>query len=68
MAQPVSDASHFDRSMFALELDTLELSETLRSLERLLESPRIQNQTRVSLRFAVDALKREREGGGGARV
>ncbi len=50
---------HFDRTVFAMELDTLEITETIRSLERLSESPRIGNQTRVSLRFAIDALKGE---------
>jgi len=54
-----SDLQQFDRSVFAMELDSLELSETLRSLERLVESTRIQNSTRVSLRFAIDALRSE---------
>jgi hypothetical protein len=49
----------FDRDVFALELDSLELVETIRSLERLIESPRIKSATRVSLRFAIDALKHE---------
>jgi hypothetical protein len=59
MAAPSSDHAHFDRSIFAMELDSLELTETIRNLERLIDSPRIQNQTRVSLRFAIDALRRE---------
>jgi hypothetical protein len=42
-----------------MELDALELSETIRTLERLMESPRIKSATRVSLRFAIDALKGE---------
>jgi len=54
-----SSTHHFDRSVFAMELDSLELTETIRSLERLIDGPRITNQTRVSLRFAIDALKRE---------
>ena len=49
----------FDRDVFALELDSLELVEALRTLERLIESPRIKSTTRVSLRFAIDALKAE---------
>jgi hypothetical protein len=57
MAAP--DTQPFDRSVFAMELDDLELSETLRTLERLYKSPRIQNATRVSLNFAIEALKRE---------
>lgn len=54
-----SDSQPFDRSVFAMELDSLELTETVRSLERLVESPRIKNSTRVSLRFAIDALRSE---------
>ncbi len=53
------DTQHFDRTVFVMELDSLEINETIRSLERLIESPRIGNQTRVSLRFAIDALKSE---------
>ncbi len=59
MAGPVPDTQHFDRSVFAIELDSLELTETIRNLERLIDSPRIQNQTRVSLGFAIEALRRE---------
>jgi hypothetical protein len=52
-------APSFDRDVFALELDSLELVETIRTLERLIDSPRIKSATRVSLRFAIDALKNE---------
>ena len=52
-------APDFDRSVFALELDALELGETIRTLERLMDSPRIKSATRVSLRFAIDALRHE---------
>jgi len=56
---PQMPAPTFDRAVFALELDSLELLETIRSLERLIESPRIKSATRVSLRFAIDALRHE---------
>lgn len=52
-------AAGFDRDVFALDLDSLELVESLRTLERLIGSPRIKSTTRVSLRFAIDALRSE---------
>ena len=52
-------APAFDRTVFAMELDHLELVETIAKLERLIDSPRVKSATRVSLRFAIDALKNE---------
>ncbi len=49
----------FDRSVFAMDLDSLEITDTIRTLERLIDSPNVKPQTRVSLRFAIDALKGE---------
>jgi hypothetical protein len=54
-----STVSDFDRSVFALELDELELQEAMRTLEQLMKSSRLKNSTKVSLRFALDALKAE---------
>ena len=51
--------SDFDRSMFALELEELELQEAMRTLEQLMKSSRLKNSTKVSLRFALDALRAE---------
>lgn len=59
VSAPRPQAPAYDRSVFALELDTLELVEAVANLERVIESPRIKSATRVSLRFAIDALKNE---------
>ena len=48
-----------DRSVFAMDVESLETVETIRSLERLIASPHIKSATRVSLHFAIDALRNE---------
>ena len=53
------EKSGFDRSFFAIEVGALEVSEAIRSLERIMSQPDVKPSTRVSLRFASDALKEE---------
>ena len=48
-----------DRSVFAMDVESLEIAETIRGLERLMASPHIKSATRVSLHFAIDALRNE---------
>lgn len=45
--------------MFAMELNALEVQEAIRALERVMGMPAIKPATRVSLRFAIDALRDE---------
>jgi hypothetical protein len=52
--------SSWDRSMFAIDNDELEIEEAIRAMERAMKSPTIKGSTRVSLGLALEALRADK--------
>jgi hypothetical protein len=49
--------ARWERSQFATSAEELEISEAIRAVERVLESPTIKGSTRVSLSMAREARR-----------
>ena len=53
---PASATGGWDRSPFAISAKELEMEETVRALERLLDRPDLADDTIAAIRRAIDAL------------